>query len=382
MHSQPHRQLQNLLRHYGPGLLADPQRTEALLSDLCGEYEMEIFVLVHAQRSGILVELGRMAGQRADSALRQRLARRLQDRYAFSVEAAAWAVDGWADALDVGATPLYQSGSIALWHIVRGWVMALLRPKQAGREPGRKPGRKPGQKAGQKPSREPAYRASTVRAKRAPSIFSRIGVQWRRQSAWLLPSLVLVVVLVGAAGVAVQSGWLGLDTLGFEAQATAVEDSWQPLSPSGAATALAVRYPPPLEARIEADLLNVRSAPDLNADVLGKVGPIGATVTVDRFNEDGEWSHIGAPVAGWISNEYVTFAGLYVRPALGQVIQAGSVIRSEPRVDAPATETLVAGQTLVFVALSADGQWRQVVEPSPGWVESRAILLMKLLTKQ
>ena len=353
MHPQPRRQLQNLLQRW-PELLADPQRTEALLSDLCGQYETEIFVLVHAQRIGIPAELTRLVGQQADGALRQRLARRLQDRYAFSVEAAAWAVDAWADALNVRAVPVYQSWLLAFWHSLSKRGMQFFRPEPK--------------------SRLPAYRAATNRGDNRRSFFSRIGVQW----GWLSAAALLLALVMAGAGFAWQNGWLeSVWSLAVGSQAATAEAEWQPPSPASAATALAFSYPPPREARIEADLLNVRAAPALDSDVVGKVGPLGANVTVDGFSLDGAWSHIAAPVAGWVSNEFVTFAGLYLRPSLGQVTQAGSVVRSKPRGDAPATETLVAGQTLVLVAFSADGQWRQVVEPSPGWVESRYIAVLE-----
>ena len=354
MHAQPRRQLQNLLRRYGPGLVSNPQRTEALLFDLCGEFETEIFVLIHAQRFGIPAELTRLVGQPAEAALRQRLTRRLQDRYAFSAEAAVWAVDAWADALNVRGVPVYQSWLLAFWHSLSKGARQFLRPEPK--------------------SRLPTYRAAANRRDKRQSFFGRIGVQWKRLST---AALLLAVVLAGA-GVAWQSGWLeSVWSRAVGSQGATVEAEWQPPSPASAATALALSYPPPRQARIEADLLNVRAAPALDSDVVGKVGPLGANVTVDGYSPDGAWSHIAAPVAGWVSNEYVTFAGLYLRPSLGQVTQAGSAIRSEPRADAPAMETLVAGQTLVLVALSADGQWWQVVEPSPGWVESRYIAILE-----
>lgn len=354
MNPQPRRQLISLLRQYGPGLIGDPRRTEALLADLCGQYETEIFVLIHAQRSGILAELTRLAGQQADSALRQRLARRLQDRYAFSAEAAAWAVDAWADALNVRAVPVYQSWLLAFWHSLAKGIKQLWRAEAE--------------------KRPPAYRAAVNRNNDRRSFFGRIGVQWKRLSA---VALLLAVMLVGA-GMAWQRGWLLSGwNLAVGLPGATAEAEWRPPSPASAATALAQRYPPPQEARIEADLLNVRAGPDLNADVVGKVGPVGATVSVDGFSDDGDWSHITAPVAGWVSNEFVTFAGLYLGATLGQVVQAGTVVHAQPQPDSPAIETLVAGQTLVLVALSADGQWRQVVEPSSGWVESRYIAVME-----
>ena len=369
MHSQPRHELQNLLRRYGPALAGNPQRVEALLSDLCGQHQREIFVLVHTQRSGILVELSRMAGQRAEGALRQRLAQRLQDRYAFSAEAAAWAVDAWADALGVRAVPIYQSWLLVFWHNLRDRASFLFAPKQS--------------------SRPPAYPspAASIRTNSARSLFGRIGVQWKKLSPRSILLIFLAVAVIGTAGIAWQRGWqwdwlAATSSLAVEPQAVAAEEGNQS-GPVDAATALALGYAPPLEARIEADLLNVRAAPALDAEVLGKVGPLGASVLVDSFTDDGAWSHIAAPVNGWVSNEFVTFAGatpeqrVYVQFARGQTTETSLPVRSAPRADAPATATLEAGQTLILVAVSADGLWRQVVEPFPGWVESRTISLME-----
>jgi len=369
MHSQPRRELQNLLRRYGPALASNPQRVEALLSDLCGQHQREIFVLVHAQQSGILAELSRAVGQRAEGALRQRLAGRLQDRYAFSGEAAAWAVDAWADALGVGAVPVYQSWLRAFWHSLRSRVQALFEPKEGSHSPDH---------------RHVPNRAVTNRTNHAHSLFGRIGVQWKKLSVRSLLLSLLLVAIVVTAGIAWQSGWLpALPSQALIPASGLTEENAPLLSQADVAAALTLRYAPPREARIETDLLNVRAAPYLEADVLGKVGPLGVNVTVDGFSDDGAWSHITAPVNGWISNQFVTFAGetvdqrVYMQAALGQTTQTSLPVRSAPRADAPVTATLEAGQTLILVALSADGLWRQVAEPFPGWVESRMISLME-----
>lgn len=358
MHAHPRRVLHTLLRRYGPGLVADPQRTEALLWDLCGEYETEIFVLIHAQRSGILADLSRAAGQRAEAVLRRRLARRLQERYAFSAEAAAWAVDAWADALNIRAVPIYQGWLLALGHLLSRWMAGLWRAGRAA--------------VGLRPSsaRQPdLYKRS---------IFSPNGVQWNRLSR--STALILGASLLTALGFGLlwRIDWLdAVGALAFVPATDAIEAEWQPPSAASAATALASRYPPPQEARIEADLLNVRAGPTLESEIVGKIGPRGVTVTVDGFSENGEWSHIAAPVNGWISNEFVTFAGLYLRPGLGQILRAGTALRAEASDNAAAVQTLVAGQVLVLVALSPDGNWWQIAEPAPGWVRSQNLEVME-----
>lgn len=358
MHAHPRRVLHTLLRRYGPGLVADPQRTEALLWDLCGEHETEIFVLIHAQRSGILADLNRAAGQRAEAVLRRRLARRLQERYAFSAEAAAWAVDAWADALNIRAVPIYQGWLLALGHLLSRWVGGLWQSAKSA--------------VGLRstPSRQPA------RDKR--SIFFPLGVQWKQLSRAATLILVAATVTVLGVGALWQIDWTdAMGALAFAPSRGESEAEWQPPSPASAATALASRYPPPQEARIEADLLNVRASPTLDAEIVGKIGPRGVTVTVDAFNEAGDWSHIAAPVAGWISNEFVTFAGLYVRPGLAQVRRAGTPIRGDANPAAPAIQTLVAGQVLVLVALSPDRVWWQIAEPAAGWVESQDLEVLE-----
>lgn len=358
MHAQPRRVLHNLLRRYGPGLVADPQRTEALLWDLCGEYETEIFVLVHAQRSGILADLNRAAGQRAEAVLRRRLARRLQERYAFSAEAAAWAVDAWADALNIRAVPIYQGWLLALGHLLGRWIGGLWRAARS--------------------SVGPRSASTRQQAKNKRAIFSPIGVQWKqlsRVAALILAAALLTVVGVGALW---QIDWAkAMGALAFAPATGESEAEWQPPSVAGAATALASRYPPPQEARIEADLLNVRAGPTLESEIVGKIGPRGVTVTVDGFSENGEWSRIAAPVNGWISNEFVTFAGLYVRPGLAQVRRAGTPIRDAANRAAPSIQTLVAGQVLVLVALSPDRAWWQIAEPAAGWVESQDLEVLE-----
>ena len=95
MHRHPRRTLRRLLTQYGPTLLNNPARVDALLADLCGEYRAERFLLVYALRERVTV---------ADQSVtywHRLCSRRLQSRYCFSAEAAQWAADSWSYALRI-----------------------------------------------------------------------------------------------------------------------------------------------------------------------------------------------------------------------------------------------------------------------------------------
>ena len=95
MHRHPRRTLRRLLTQYGPTLLDNPARVDALLADLCGEYRAERFLLVYALRERVTV---------ADQSVtywHRLCSRRLQSRYCFSAEAAQWAADSWSYALRI-----------------------------------------------------------------------------------------------------------------------------------------------------------------------------------------------------------------------------------------------------------------------------------------
>ena len=99
MHPLPRRILRQLLADYGPTLLDDPTRVDALLADLSGLYHKERFLLVHALRERIPSEL--LAQPQGGAVHGRRLSQRLQKRYGFSVEAAQWAIESWALALGI-----------------------------------------------------------------------------------------------------------------------------------------------------------------------------------------------------------------------------------------------------------------------------------------
>ena len=95
MHPLPRRTLRRLLAQYGPALLDDPARVDALLADLCGVYHAERFLLVYALRERVSdANWPVMYWQGSCS-------QRLQSRYCFSAEAAQWAAESWSSALNI-----------------------------------------------------------------------------------------------------------------------------------------------------------------------------------------------------------------------------------------------------------------------------------------
>ena len=99
MHPLPNRTLRRLLAQYGPNLLDDPARVDALLADLCGPHHRERFLLVHALRERIPADL--LAQPHGGAIHGRRLSQRLQRRYGFSDEATQWAIESWSLALDI-----------------------------------------------------------------------------------------------------------------------------------------------------------------------------------------------------------------------------------------------------------------------------------------
>ena len=99
----PQRTLRQLLADFGPALLDEPVRVDALLSDLCRSQNRERFLLVHALRQHIPSKLQSLLQNIADPG--RQFSQQLQERYGFSSEAADWAIDSWLFALK-RSTPL------------------------------------------------------------------------------------------------------------------------------------------------------------------------------------------------------------------------------------------------------------------------------------
>jgi len=93
--------LRRILDKYGKEIGNDPKRCEGLLNDLCGSYRREINVLVNAIEERVPLDLLAGADSMPPELLLARLEKRLEEQTAMTAEAARWAVESWALALDV-----------------------------------------------------------------------------------------------------------------------------------------------------------------------------------------------------------------------------------------------------------------------------------------
>lgn len=104
----PAEELKALVRRFGTGLGSEPNRVGALLRDVCGQYRMEISLLVAAASEGIPDEL-LSASQPASGSRMGALARRLEANRGLSETNAHWAVEAWAAALALEAQEVVAS---------------------------------------------------------------------------------------------------------------------------------------------------------------------------------------------------------------------------------------------------------------------------------
>ena len=101
MSDLPRRILRQILAKYGKEICSDARRCENLLKDLCGSHRREINILVSAIEERVPLDL--LAANRSMPAelLLTRLEKRLEEQTAITAEAARWAVESWALALNV-----------------------------------------------------------------------------------------------------------------------------------------------------------------------------------------------------------------------------------------------------------------------------------------
>ena len=127
----PQAALRRLLTDYGPALLEDPARVNALLADLSGLHFRERFLLVQALRAHIPGELLVHHMDNTDQLLQ--LSHRIETRYGFSAEAARWAIESWS--LSLEAAQSGQDPSLnEEWEEAKAIARQLEKKRDAARE--------------------------------------------------------------------------------------------------------------------------------------------------------------------------------------------------------------------------------------------------------
>ncbi|HEX2206458.1 MAG TPA: SH3 domain-containing protein [Longimicrobium sp.] len=112
---------------------------------------------------------------------------------------------------------------------------------------------------------------------------------------------------------------------------------------------------------VTAETLNVRSGPDKSNPAVGSVTK-GTVVTA--VAERNGWRQITAPVAGWVSAQYLQAA-----PARFTVTADTLNVRSGPDKSNPAVGSVSKGT--VVTAVAEQNGWKQITGPVAGWVSAQ-----------
>ncbi len=126
MNDLPRQKLCDVLHQYGVPILSDQRRLKALLNDLCGEYKLEINILMGALQEHVAEDLLAAQNTELGQFLAAQLARRLEDNLGLTAEAAQWAIETWAACLGYrlpyqeAASP--STATVDLNTILERWV--------------------------------------------------------------------------------------------------------------------------------------------------------------------------------------------------------------------------------------------------------------------
>ena len=99
MNDLPRQKLKEIIIQHGRSLCDNPQRCEAFLRDYCGGYRREIFILISALKQGVAKDLLNSNNVPLEL-LVSRLIKKMQNELGLTEEAAHYAVESWAQALD------------------------------------------------------------------------------------------------------------------------------------------------------------------------------------------------------------------------------------------------------------------------------------------
>jgi uncharacterized protein YraI len=364
MHDEPRRILRQLLILYGPDLHADPRRTEALLRDYCPTYSREIFVLVNAQKQRVPADLLAAPSWMPQAALHAQLARRLEEKFAFTPAAAAWAVDAWAEALHVGPNPPDR-----LWIWLKQHMPspeAVRARRQSLRRWWTFQWRRSGKVGVQ-------YKQSIASGrKRLRGLADQLALGWHRslrliRSPWVVASVAVVCALVTMASIQLDLRLPALPQPGPQRQ----------LGPEH----LAEHYPPPRAAWVQAGPLTVRSGPSTETTPLGLLA-VAQEVRVRGYSPDGKWSQIEAPQAGWVNNRFLRFESAATPPqqtilwtAEAYIIGGPVNVRAGPGLEYPVLHSVTGTVPVSLIATDLSGSWSEIATPVHGWVRTDLLTL-------
>ncbi|WP_258007369.1 GUN4 domain-containing protein, partial [Cylindrospermopsis raciborskii] len=113
MNDLPRQKLKEIIIQHGRFLCDNPQRCEAFLRDYCGEYKREIFLLISALKQGVAKELLNSSNIPIELLL-GRLTKQMENDLGLTKEAAQYAVETWAQVLDLGLMESVESEVIPI----------------------------------------------------------------------------------------------------------------------------------------------------------------------------------------------------------------------------------------------------------------------------
>jgi hypothetical protein len=105
MNNEPRQALREIVAKFGTDICSDSRRCEGLLKDKSGAHRREISILINALDERVPLDLLAGGNSLPRELLLKRLAKRLEDNLALTENAAVWAVESWALALNLITEP-------------------------------------------------------------------------------------------------------------------------------------------------------------------------------------------------------------------------------------------------------------------------------------